>query len=208
MKGSYVVTKAQCEKSVSFDNGYNGSLAEDAYFAIKAIDQGFEFGFIEGEMYEKSPFSFKDFVKQRQRWMRGIFLTAFDPKLTFKSRFFLAMSIIAWITVPLSTSNVILVKLYPLQLWFIFDLMIQFTGAMALYFYAFGYILQHRSVRRNLFKQILMVPEIFIASIVSIVCENVAVLTMWFGSWEHFYIVQKETENDKETNVLSDIKVM
>ena len=81
MKGSYVVTKAKCEKQVTFDNGYNGSLAEDAYFAIKAIDQGFEFGWIEGEMYEKSPFSIKDFVKQRQRWMRGIFLTAFDRKL-------------------------------------------------------------------------------------------------------------------------------
>ena len=118
------------------------------------------------------------------------------------------MSIIAWITVPLSTSNVFLVKKYPLQLWPVLDVMIQFTGAMALYFYAFGYVLQHRSVRRNLLKQLLMIPEIFIASIFSIVCENVAVLTMWFGSWEHFYIVQKETESDQDTNELSDIKVI
>ena len=74
--------------------------------------------------------------------------------------------------------------------------MIQFTGAMALYFYAFGYILQHRIVRRNMLRKCLMLPEIFIASIMSIICENIAVLTMWFGSWEHFYIVQKEIDNE------------
>ena len=37
IKGSYVVTKVGCERLVNFDNGYNGSLAEDAYFALKAI---------------------------------------------------------------------------------------------------------------------------------------------------------------------------
>ena len=50
------------EKTVSFDNGLNGSIAEDAYFAIKAMDMGFTFNFIEGEMREKSPFSFSDFI--------------------------------------------------------------------------------------------------------------------------------------------------
>ena len=47
MKGSYVVTKVGSEKKVSFDNGLNGSIAEDAYFAIKAMDMGFTFNFIE-----------------------------------------------------------------------------------------------------------------------------------------------------------------
>ena len=85
MKGSYVVTKAKVEKAVSFDNGLAGSIAEDAYFAIKAMDQGYTFGFIEGEMWEKSPFSFKDFTKQRKRWMQGIYLVATDSKLSFKN---------------------------------------------------------------------------------------------------------------------------
>ena len=49
MKGSYVVTKAKAEKAVSFDNGLAGSTAEDAYFAIKAMDQGYTFDFIEGK---------------------------------------------------------------------------------------------------------------------------------------------------------------
>ena len=39
-------------------------------------------------------------------------------------------------------------------------------------------------------------PEILIASTVSVVLENIAVLTMWFGNWYDFYIVQKEVESD------------
>ena len=108
IKGSYVVTKVGAEKTVSFDNGLNGSIAEDAYFAIKAMDMGFTFNFIEGEMREKSPFSFSDFIKQRKRWMQGIYLVAFDSKLSINSRFWLALSIIAWITIPFATSNVFL----------------------------------------------------------------------------------------------------
>ena len=62
------------------------------------MDQGYTFDFIEGEMWEKSPFTFDDFIKQRKRWMQGIFLVATDPKLSFKSRFFIGLSILAWIT--------------------------------------------------------------------------------------------------------------
>ena len=38
-----------------------------------AMDNGHTFDFIEGEMLEKSPFTFKDFFKQRKRWMQGEF---------------------------------------------------------------------------------------------------------------------------------------
>ena len=55
MKGSYVVTKVGAEKTVSFDNGLNGSIAEDAYFAIKAMDIGFTFNF--PDTISKSSFS-------------------------------------------------------------------------------------------------------------------------------------------------------
>ena len=39
-------------------------------------------------------------------------------------------------------------------------------------------------------------PEILVASTVSVILENIAVLTMWFGNWYDFYIVQKELESD------------
>ena len=41
---------------------------------------------------------------------------------------------------------------------------------------------------------VLVIPEILVASTVSLVAENLAVILMWFGDWYSFYIVQKEVE--------------
>ena len=41
---------------------------------------------------------------------------------------------------------------------------------------------------------LLVIPEILVASTVSLVAENLAVILMWFGDWYSFYIVQKEVE--------------
>ncbi|EDW25270.1 GL10056 [Drosophila persimilis] len=44
-KGSYVVTQVGAERSVSFDNGIDGSVAEDCFFAMRAFSQGYTFNF-------------------------------------------------------------------------------------------------------------------------------------------------------------------
>ena len=58
---------------MTFDNGPEGSKAEDCFFGMLAMDAGYTFDFIEGEMHEKSPFTFSDFFKQRKRWMQVLF---------------------------------------------------------------------------------------------------------------------------------------
>ncbi|KAJ2950601.1 hypothetical protein O0L34_g8853 [Tuta absoluta] len=78
-KGSYVVTQVGAEKKVSFDNGLDGSVAEDCYFAMKAYRDGYTFNFIEGEMWEKSPFSIWDFIQQRKRWIQVVGALATIP---------------------------------------------------------------------------------------------------------------------------------
>ena len=69
-------------------------------------------------------------------------------------------------------------------------------GAMALYLYGFGYVKQHPLRRYTYLRLLVVIPEILLASITSILCENIAVITMWFGNWYEFYIVQKESEDD------------
>ena len=61
------MTQVGAERKVTFDNGPEGSKAEDCFFAMRALDMGYKFGFISGEMHEKSPFTFSDFFKQRKR---------------------------------------------------------------------------------------------------------------------------------------------
>ena len=52
--------------------------------------------------------------------------------------------------------------------------------------------------RSSWLRMVMIMPEIIIASTVSVVLENIAVITMWFGNWYGFYIVQKEVESDPD----------
>ena len=91
--------------SVSFDNGEEGSIAEDCFFAMLAMDtmndggddqaskapagqkrQRHSFDFIEGEMLEKSPFWFYEFFKQRERWMKGITMVVLSSRISWRTK--------------------------------------------------------------------------------------------------------------------------
>ncbi|MCL4127227.1 UNVERIFIED_CONTAM: hypothetical protein GTU68_043156, partial [Idotea baltica] len=80
-KGSYVVTQVGAEKQISFDHGPDGSVAEDNYFGMVALREGCSFDFIDGEMWEKSPFTISDFMQQRKRWLQGILLVVHSPSI-------------------------------------------------------------------------------------------------------------------------------
>lgn len=62
-KGSFIVCKAGVEQAVSFDQGPSSSIAEDAYFAVRAVTCGFSFDWVEGEMQERSPFTLGDLIR-------------------------------------------------------------------------------------------------------------------------------------------------
>jgi len=101
MHGSYVVNSAGLERHVTYDFGPEGSVTEDAFFAIAAIDKGYKFAFIDGYMEEKSPFTFMDFVKQRRRWLRGLTLVSCAPEFSWRLRWMLKLSTFAWWMTPL-----------------------------------------------------------------------------------------------------------
>jgi len=101
---------------VSFDNGLDGSVAEDCFFAMRAYRDGFSFGFVEGEMWEKSPFSISDFIQQRKRWLQGILLVVHSAAIPTRHKLLLAVSCYSWVTLPLSTSKAILAPFFPVPL--------------------------------------------------------------------------------------------
>ncbi|TRY73453.1 hypothetical protein TCAL_07901 [Tigriopus californicus] len=198
-KGSYVVTKLGAERKITFDNGPEGSKAEDAFFAMLAMDAGLTFDFIEGEMHEKSPFTFSDFFKQRKRWMQGIYMVVASPLITWATKGLLAMSLVSWLTLPLSTlANLVLVNYYPFSMGVVLDFLLGLVGAIGFFMYGFGYVRQHPIQRYSWIRLLLVVPEIVISSGVSIIAENCAVCTMWVGDWYDFYIVDKELEEFEE----------
>ena len=80
-KGSFFVCEHGVEKSITFDHGLEGSITEDAFFAVKASNYGYTFDWIDGEIQEQSPFTFMDILRQRRRWYQGAYYVALSKNL-------------------------------------------------------------------------------------------------------------------------------
>lgn len=52
--------------------------------------------------------------------------------------------------------------------------------------------------RYSWLRLLFVLPEIILATLLSICAENFAVLTMWVGDWYDFYIVEKESDIQEE----------
>ncbi|XP_071452455.1 beta-1,4-mannosyltransferase egh [Hetaerina americana] len=191
-KGSYVVTQVGAERAVSFDNGPDGSVAEDCFFAMRAFREGYSFGFVDGEMWEKSPFSLWDFVQQRKRWMQGILLAVHSPRIPVRHKLLLAISCYSWVTMPLSTSNVALAALCPIPCPPIMDFLCAFIAAVNLYMYVFGVLKSFSPYRLGLPRFLLCIAGALATVPFNVLIENVAVLWGLVGNKHRFYVVSKE----------------
>jgi egghead protein (zeste-white 4 protein) len=190
-KGSFVVCQAGVERRVTFDNGVEGSIAEDTYFAMAAMSKGYTFDWIDGEMWEKSPFSFWDFLQQRKRWIQGIFLVVHDRKLPWRSRFCLALALYSWLTLPLSTSNVYLTAIFPIPVGQTLDFLTCLVGIVNLYLYFIGAIKSYSIKRLGFVKFVFCVIGALCTIPFVVVIENIAVIWGLFGDKKKFYVVSK-----------------
>ncbi|KAK0159790.1 hypothetical protein PV327_010865 [Microctonus hyperodae] len=192
MKGSYVVTQMGAEKQVSFDNGLDGSIAEDCFFAMKAYSQGFTFNFIDGEMWEKSPFTLWDFLQQRKRWLQGILLVVHSKAIPLRKKILLGISCYSWVTLPLSTSNLILAGLCPIICPLFIDILCAFIGAVSIYMYIFGVMKSFSLYRFGAARYIICICGALATIPFNLIIENIAVIWGLFGKKHKFYVVRKE----------------
>jgi len=70
LHGSNLLLRADIEESIGWD--FPNTCAEDSLFGYVAYKKyGGIFGWHGGVLEEQSPFTFSDFIKQRQRWIKG-----------------------------------------------------------------------------------------------------------------------------------------
>jgi len=67
MHGSHVLMRADVEASIGWDFGV--TWGEDSLFGLEAQRRGYRISWLKGRLYEQSPFSVRDFLKQRRRWV-------------------------------------------------------------------------------------------------------------------------------------------
>ena len=222
-KGSYVVTQVkltkysqvhqcylQClqveaERNVTFDHGPDGSVAEDNYFGMIALRDGYSFDFIEGEMWEKSPFTISDFLQQRKRWLQGILLVVHSPSIPVATKWLLAVSLYSWVTMPLALASVMLSGVFPVPVPMFVNLMAAFVGGVNFYMYIFGVIKSFRVDRLGWLRMGCCVLGALVTMPFNFLVENVAVIGGLIGNKHKFYVVNKLTSSlsaDATVNVV------
>lgn len=196
-KGSYVVSKFEAEADVTYDHGPDGSVAEDCYFSMIAYKKGYTFNFIEGEMWEKSPFNLVDLIRQRKRWIQGIWLVVHSNKIPVYNKFFLAMSLYAWSTLPISTLSFVITTVYPISTSIWIGSLGSFCFAVSIYMYIFGVLKTFDLKDTNIAMLFIYLLGAVITLSLNIIIENVAVIWGLIGPKHQFYIVKKDLKNSK-----------
>ena len=111
LHGSFLLIPQTVEERIGFDLGGKGSITEDAYFALLAADKGIRFNWVEGFIREQSPFTLRDVLRQRRRWISGLEILAADPIMKLSTRLPLRINLvlweIAWISILITIVNVI-----------------------------------------------------------------------------------------------------
>eukprot|EP00927_Polykrikos_kofoidii_P084367 TRINITY_DN886_c0_g2_i1.p1 TRINITY_DN886_c0_g2~~TRINITY_DN886_c0_g2_i1.p1 ORF type:complete len:1924 (-),score=192.51 TRINITY_DN886_c0_g2_i1:371-5710(-) len=199
MHGSFVVAQQGVEEAVGFDHGLRASITEDTYFALYAWDKiDLKFSWIDAFMFEQSPFSIDDIVKQRARWFQGIAYCCFCPRLPLRVKLVLVVLWVSWTGATLAMIGSLLIMYEGLgwytSTWLMQTWQILFV-AIQTWHYMMGFSMSFNprdlGVARWLLSQLALVLG---GSIIGLVecCGIIRGLYLLVSNKEEFYIVQKE----------------
>ena len=95
--GSHLLYRFDVEEKVGWDFGL--VRAEDTMFGLLVGKYfGSIWGWLKGKLYEQSPFSIKEFIKQRRRWMWGNLDILLKKEIELKYKLVVLAKIISWLS--------------------------------------------------------------------------------------------------------------
>ncbi|XP_014300301.2 beta-1,4-mannosyltransferase egh-like [Microplitis demolitor] len=192
IKGSFLVAQTGAEKHVSFDNGLDGSIAEDCFFALKADSLGYTFDFIEGEMWEMSVFTISDFIRQRTRWNHGIYLVITSNLIPLKNKIYVVFMWTSLQLLPLAITCGLLPFIINLDYYILIDLPGIFIHIITTYTYIYGSI-QSISFENYSTLSSVMLKILLLFSPVTVILECIALVCAFFDrNYYKFYVVNKD----------------
>jgi egghead protein (zeste-white 4 protein) len=98
LHGSFILVRNSVERIVGFDLGPEGSITEDAFWALCQMKTGTRCRWVDGYLHEQAPRSARDFVRQRRRWFAGIVRVVAFADTTAWLRAALALFTFLWAT--------------------------------------------------------------------------------------------------------------
>jgi egghead protein (zeste-white 4 protein) len=124
--------------------------------------------------------------------LQGIYLVVHSSAIEWKKKIFLGISLYSWVTLPLTTSNIVLAVVAPIPCPSLMNIICAFVGAMNIYMYIFGVIKSFSLHRMGVGRSLLVLVGALLTIPFNIIVENVAVIWGLFGNKYHFYVVNKE----------------
>lgn len=108
LHGELLLVRASIEATIGWDFGPR-SIVEDAEFALifSARYAGRSAWFC-GRSYGASPATFRDFVRQRERWCWGLAALVFNRSLQLRNRLLIGYSVMSWVVGPIQNVAVVM----------------------------------------------------------------------------------------------------
>jgi len=140
LHGSYIVVRNDVEKSIGFDFGPQGSITEDAFWALVAMARGYRCRWVDGYLEEQSTQSIGDFVRQRRRWYQGLLKVVRYAPVKLRWRLPLGLMTFCWTVTPFAMLYTFGHFFYGLShpWWLTFLANFSFVAFLLLYFIGLG----------------------------------------------------------------------
>jgi beta-1,4-mannosyltransferase len=101
LHGSFIAVRNDVQKATGgFDFGPRGDITEDAFWAMKAMQDGRRCAWIDGYLEEQSCLSVTDFLRQRRRWFHGLVKTVLYAPAGLHWRLGLGLNTMLWALAP------------------------------------------------------------------------------------------------------------
>jgi egghead protein (zeste-white 4 protein) len=112
LHGELLLVRASIEATIGWDFGPR-SIVEDAQFALifSARYRG-RSAWFGGRSYGASPATFRDFLRQRERWCWGLAALVFNRSLQLRNRLLIAYSVMSWVVGPIQNVGVVMLVAY------------------------------------------------------------------------------------------------
>jgi egghead protein (zeste-white 4 protein) len=186
LHGSNLLLRADIEQSIGWD--FPNTCAEDSLFGHEAYKKyGGIFGWHGGVLEEQSPFTFTDFIKQRQRWIKGTIENL--NRLGIRDRVKATYRLTSWFLGAVSfftlIPSLLIDQWYPLYLTplFVFDTIILFGV------YQIGLEMNFAKVSKK--QRIIEHIKVFVASPILWFLEAVPMALYFFKKAPKFYVIKK-----------------
>ncbi|HSX45049.1 MAG TPA: glycosyltransferase family 2 protein [Candidatus Saccharimonadales bacterium] len=175
-----------------FNFGYNGSITEDAFWALLAMQNGHRCRWVEGYLEEQSTQSVNDFIKQRRRWFQGLAKVSLHAPVKLRWKLCIGINTILWAMAPFALLYTFAHLFYgfAVPFWIHFLANFSFASFGVLYLIGLRANLDEYGIEGKFKRLGWSIAQVILLPVFSAM-ESLGVLTAIFRPVKGFHVVKK-----------------